>query len=401
MEESNPAMANRWKIGSGVCCRAIVAGGCCGAAIDGEVPALHGRNFPVPDLEIPMKTGIRVGGPASGGRDEFEAMLVFAQEAEKLGVDQAWSAEAWGMDAVTPLAYLAACTERMQLGTGIMQVCARTAASTAMTALSMQTVTNGRFLLGLGNSGPQVVEGLHGESFARPLTRMRETIEVIRMASRGEKLSLTGDRLVLPRPGGQGKALRLAHEPTPVPIYLATLAPRALEMTGELADGWLGTSFTPDAAEAHLAHIRKGAARAGRTLDDLRLSVGVMVGIGDDPDPLVEKQKPMMAFQLSAMGSPSMNFYNDAYARSGFAETCEEVRRLWLAGDRAAAIRAVPDEMVRATTLIGDEAYLRERIALYRDCGINDLTLHPIGSGPHERLDTLGTAVELIHQVCR
>ena len=348
-----------------------------------------------------MKTGIRVGGPASGGRDEFEAMLVFAQEAEKLGVDQAWSAEAWGMDAVTPLAYLAACTERMQLGTGIMQVCARTAASTAMTALSMQTVTNGRFLLGLGNSGPQVVEGLHGESFARPLTRMRETIEVIRMASRGEKLSLTGDRLVLPRPGGQGKALRLAHEPTPVPIYLATLAPRALEMTGELADGWLGTSFTPDAAEAHLAHIRKGAARAGRTLDDLRLSVGVMVGIGDDPDPLVEKQKPMMAFQLSAMGSPSMNFYNDAYARSGFAETCEEVRRLWLAGDRAAAIRAVPDEMVRATTLIGDEAYLRERIALYRDCGINDLTLHPIGSGPHERLDTLGTAVELIHQVCR
>ena len=135
-----------------------------------------------------MKVGIRVGGPASGGREEFEAMLVYAEEAEKLGVDQAWSAEAWGMDAITPLAFLAARTERLELGTGIMQVCARTPASTAMTALSMQTVSNGRFLLGLGNSGPQVVEGLHGEAFDRPLTRMRETIEVIRMASRGEKL---------------------------------------------------------------------------------------------------------------------------------------------------------------------------------------------------------------------
>ena len=346
-----------------------------------------------------MKTGIRVGGPASGGRDEFEAMLIFAQEAEKLGVDQAWSAEAWGMDAVSPLAFLAARTERMRLGTGIMQVCARTAASTAMTALSMQTVTGGRFVLGLGNSGPQVVEGLHGESFARPMTRMRETIEVIRMASRGEKLALAGDRVVLPRPGGQGKALRLAHEPTPVPIYLATLTPRGLEMTGALADGWLGTSFTPDAAEAHLAHLRKGAESAGRTLADLRLSVGVTVGIADDPAPLIEKQKPTLAFQLSAMGSPTTNFYNDAYARSGFAGPCEEVRRLWLGGDRRAAIRAVPDEMVRATTLIGDEAYIRSRIALYRDCGIQELTLHPMGRDSRERLDTLGAAVELVREV--
>jgi F420-dependent oxidoreductase-like protein len=327
-------------------------------------------------------------------------MLIFAQEAEKLGVDQAWSAEAWGMDAITPLAYLAARTERLQLGTGIMQVCARTAASTAMTALSMQTVTGGRFVLGLGNSGPQVVEGLHGEVFERPLIRMRETVEVVRMASRGEKLVLAGDRVVLPRPGGQGKALRLAHQAAEVPIYLATLAPRALEMTGALADGWLGTCFTPDAAEAHLAHLRRGAEKSGRTLADLRLCVDVTVGFADDPGALIERQKPALAFQLSAMGSPTVNFYNDAFVRAGFAEPCQEVRRLWLEGDRAGAIQAVPDAMVRATTLFGDEAHVRRRIALYRDSGIDELTLHPVGQGTEERLDTLGRAVELVHEVC-
>ena len=347
-----------------------------------------------------MRTGIRVGGPASGGRDEFEAMLVFAQEAEKLGVDQAWSAEAWGMDAISPLAFLAARTERMQLGTGIMQVCARTAASTAMTALSMQTVTGGRFVLGLGNSGPQVVEGLHGEPFERPLIRMRETIEIIRKASRGEKLVLAGDRVVLPRPGGQGKALRLAHEATDVPIFLATLAPRALEMTGALADGWLGTCFTPDVPEAHLAHLRRGAEKAGRSLDDIRLCVDVAVGFSSDAEALVQRQKPALAFQLSAMGSPTMNFYNDAYARAGFDEPCQAVRRLWLEGDRPGAIAAVPDAMVRATTLLGDEAYVRERLALYRDCGIAELTLHPVGRNDRDRLDTLGRALELVREVC-
>ena len=347
-----------------------------------------------------MKTGIRVGGPASGGRDEFEATLVYAQEAEKLGVDRAWSAEAWGMDALTPLAFLAARTRRIELGTGIMQVCARTPASTAMAALSMQTVSGGRFLLGLGNSGPQVVEGLHGQAFERPLTRMRETVEIVRMASRGEKLAFQGERVVLPRPGGQGKALRLAHEPAEVPIYLATLAPRALEMTGAIADGWMGTCFTPDAPDAHLAYLRRGAEKAGRKLEEMRLLVDVTVGFSDDPEPLIERQKPAVAFQLSAMGSPTVNFYNDALARSGFADACEEVRRIWLGGDRAGAARAVPDALVRATTVLGDEAYFRSRIELYRDCGINELTLRPMAPGASARLDVLGRAVELIHDVC-
>ncbi|MCH2170275.1 LLM class flavin-dependent oxidoreductase [Myxococcota bacterium] len=344
-----------------------------------------------------MKTAIRVGGPASGGREQFEATVELAIEAEKLGVDQAWSAEAWGMDAVAPLAYLAARTTRMHLGTGIMQVCARTPASTAMTAMTLATISHERFLLGLGNSGPQVVEGLHGQPFDRPLTRMRETVEIVRMACRGEKLQTDGGVFKLPRPGGQGKALRLAQPPMEVPIYLATLAPRALEMTGALADGWLGTSFTPDAPEAHLDSLRRGAESAGRTLGDLALSVDTTVAITDDPEPLIASQKVQLAFQLSAMGSPTLNFYNDAYARAGFQDACTEVRDLWLARKRDEAIRAVPDEMVWATTLIGDESRVRERIRKYRDAGITELMLHPIGADSAAQIETLGQAVEWVH----
>ena len=345
-----------------------------------------------------MKTAIRVGGAASGGGEQFEATLELAIEAEKLGVDQAWSAEAWGMDAVVPLAYLAARTQRMQLGTGIMQVCARTPASTAMTALAMATVTGGRFILGLGSSGPQVVEGLHGQPFERPVTRMRETVEVIRMACRGEKLQYEGREVVLPRPGGQGKALRLAQPPADVPIYLATLAPRGLELTGAIADGWLGTSFTPDAPEAHLEYLRRGADKAGRRLEDLELSVGASVAFTDDPAALFPAQKAGLAFQLSAMGSPTVNFYNDAYARAGFEDACVEVRNLWLAGKRGEAAAAVPDDMVQKTTLIGDEAHVRERIRLYRDAGIGALMLQPLGASATERLDVLGRAVELVRE---
>lgn len=343
-----------------------------------------------------MKTSIRVGGPNTGGREHFDSIVKLSIEAEKLGVDRAWSAEAWGMDAISPIAYIAARTSRLELGTGIMQVCARTPASTAMTALSMDTVTGGRFILGLGNSGPQVVEGLHGQPFDRPLTRMRETIEIVRMASRGEKLVHEGWAHPLPRPGGKGKPLRLALPPVDLPIHLATLTPRGLELTGELADGWLGTSFTPDAAEAHLEHLRRGAERAGRSLSDLSLGVNATVAITDDPEPLIRAQKPALAFQLSAMGSPTMNFYNDAYARSGFEDACREVRDIWLRGDREGAAAAVPDEMVWQTSLIGDEARVRERVRRYRDVGIGELMLHPMGRSTGDRLDVLGRAVEIV-----
>jgi F420-dependent oxidoreductase-like protein len=288
----------------------------------------------------------------------------------------------------------------MTLGTGIMQISARTPSMTAMTALTMATITGDRFVLGLGASGPQVVEGLQGQSFRKPLTRMRETIEIIRQAFRGEKLQYQGEHHVLPRPGGEGKPLRLAQPPNPdIPIWLATLSPRALELTGEVADGWLGTSFTPDAAEAHLAHLRRGAEKAGRTLDALTLCVGAAIAFTDDPEPLIQRAKPIMAFQLGAMGSAHTNFYNDAYKRSGFEDAATEVQQLWVAGKRAEAVKRVPDEMIVATTLFGDERSVRDRLGQYRDAGIDVFRIDPGGANASERLDTLGRAVDLIRQV--
>jgi len=299
-----------------------------------------------------MKTAIRVGGPTTGGRDQFEAMLTFAIEAEKLGVDQAWSAEAWGMDAIAPLAYLAARTQRLKLGTGIMQISARAPSMTAMTAMTMASISDDRFILGLGASGPQVVEGLHGVSFARPMSRMRETIEIIRRAFRGERLEYKGEHFVLPREGGEGKALRLAQPANPkIPIYLATLGPRSLELTGELADGWIGTSFTPEHAESFFQHIRVGAERAGRSLSDIDLQVGGAVAFGDDVERMVATRKRGLAFTLGAMGSPRHNFYNAAFRRGG--------RR-------------------------------------YRDAGVTTLMLQPEGATLSDRLDTLARAIDLV-----
>jgi F420-dependent oxidoreductase-like protein len=189
----------------------------------------------------------------------------YVTEAERLGVDFVWSHESWGLDAVTPLAFMAARTSRIRLGSGIMQAGTRTPALTAMTAMSLASMSNGRFALGLGVSGPQVIEGWHGLPFDRPVTRMRETVEIVRLALRGERVAYRGQVYELPLPGGEGKALRSSASPRPdVPIYLATLSPRSLEMTGEIADGWLGTSFMPDHARVFFDDLEVGA-RAGRS----------------------------------------------------------------------------------------------------------------------------------------
>ena len=348
-----------------------------------------------------MRTAIGVGGAASGRSRNFEPVASFTVEAEKLGVDAAWSAEAWGQDAIAPLAFLAARTSRMLLGTGIMQISARAPAMTAMSALTMAAISNDRFILGLGASGPQVVEGLHGRPFKRPLGRMRETIEIIRQAFAGEKLEYHGRDHELPLPGGQGKALRLSQPGNPnIPIYLATLSPKGLELTGELANGWLGTSFTPEHAEAHLQHLAAGAAKAGRSLSDIEIAVGGTIAFGDDVEQRVAELKPRMAFTLGAMGSATTNFYNDAFKRGGWKDAAIEVQRLWLDGRRDEAAQRVPDEMILQTSLLGNEAAVRERIRKYRDAGVNMLRLDPAGGNASERLDTLGRAIELVRQEC-
>jgi F420-dependent oxidoreductase-like protein len=349
-----------------------------------------------------MKIAIGFGGPASGRSRDFEQQVRFVCEAERLGVDSAWSAEAWGMDAVAPLAFLAARTQRLRLGTGIMQVSARAPSMTAMTALTLAALSGDRFLLGLGASGPQVVEGLHGVRFERPITRrLRETIEIVRMAFRGERLAYTGVHYRLPLPGGQGKALRLAQPANPrIPIYLATLSPAGLALCGELADGWLGTSFTPEHADAHLRHLARGAARAGRALADLDLCVGAAVGFAADPEPFIRQRKASLAFMLGAMGSASANFYNEAYRRGGYEDAALEVQRLWLAGQREAAAARVPDAMVLQTSMLGSEADVRARIRRYRDAGITTLRIEPLGESAAARLDTLGRAIDLVRAEC-
>lgn len=343
-----------------------------------------------------MRIAIAIGGAASGRRNDFEEQVSYVREAERLGVDVVWSAEAWGQDAVVPLAYLAAVTERVQLGSGIMQISARVPSMTAMTALTMATVSNDRFILGLGASGPQVVEGLNGQPFARPLERLREHVDIVRLAFAGEKLVYQGNQYVLPRPGGEGKALRLAQPGNPnIPIYLATLGPRALRYTGAAADGWVGTSFVPEAAEVLLGPIAEGAAAAGRDVRSLDLQAGGSVAFGDR-EQLLDRFRPGVAFPVGAMGSKQNNFYREAFVRAGFAEDCAEIARLWLDGKRDEAVARVPDQMVIGTTLVGSDAEVSQRIAAYRRAGITTLRVQPDGEDTTARIDTLARVIDLV-----
>jgi F420-dependent oxidoreductase-like protein len=280
----------------------------------------------------------------------------------------------------------------------VLQVGIRTPAAVAMAALSLAHLTDGRFLLGLGSSGPQVIEGLHGVPFARPLARMRETIAIVRAACAGEKLDFQGSEFNVPLLG-EARPMRLATEPAAVPIYVASLSPGMLRLTGEVADGWLGTSFVPEGAAAYFDPLREGASSAGRTLAALDICQGAEVAFAADEaalDGMVAARKKELAFSLGGMGSASTNFYNDAYSRQGWADVAAEVRALWQAGSRDAAASLVTDEMVLATTLIGTEEMVRARLLVWRDAGVTTVRLYPAGETLDAKLATLGRAIELV-----
>ena len=342
-----------------------------------------------------MKTSVSLG---AYGRTGIKDLTEYVQIAERLGVNSVWSAEAWGTDAVTSLAYLAGQTEKIRLGTGIMQISARVPSMTAMTALSLNDISDGRFTLGLGVSGPQVVEGLHGASYKAPLSRLRETVEILRMAFRGEKLAFEGKYHMLPRQGGEGKAIRLNHRPAEIPIFLATLAPKSLEFTGAAADGWLGTSFSPDYADAHLAHIREGAQKAGRTMADIELHVGCQVEIGQNVEEIIDSKRPGVAFQMGAMGSAQTNFYNDAFKRAGFTDDALAIQKLWIEGKRDEAAKRVPDEMVTKFGAFGTPEMVKARFKQYEDVGISSLSLRIDQEAPQkERIETLEKVMDLVN----
>lgn len=345
-----------------------------------------------------MKLAIEIGRVEP---DTLERTTQWVQHAEKLGVAMAFSAEAWWSDAVTPLAYLADKTERIQLATGIMQVTARTPAMAAMTALTLHDLTDGRFILGLGASGPQVVEGLHGVRFNPALSRMRETVDICRMIFAGEKVRHDGKVFKLPLPDSEGKPIRIAHEPADIPIYLATLGPNALRFTGAAANGWLGTSFSPDQPDAHLAYIKEGAENAGRPLSDIDLCVSVRVEIGDDVQGMIERRKPAVAFNMGGMGSAQTNFYNDAFKRAGFEEDAKAVQALWLEGKRDDAARRVPDAMVIEFQALGTREMVRERLRKYRDVGVTTVKLGLDSAGPlgPARFELLENIVDLMEEI--
>src|SRR5580658_7996110 len=322
---------------------------------------------------------------ASGG--DWAQTVEFVREAEKLGLDICWVAEAWGAEAPSVLGYLAARTSRLLLGSGIIQLGTRTPMAIARAAITLSNISGGRFLLGLGASGPAVIEGLHGVAFGRPVTRMRETVEIVRMAASGDPVSFAGQEYTIPLPGGQGRAMRLSMRASyPIPVYLATLGPAMLRLTGEVADGWLGTSFVPEGA-------------AGRSRASLDVCQGAEVAFAADDRALgamVAARKRGLAFSLGGMGTASANFYNDAYSRQGWAEIAAAVRERWQAGDRDGAAGLVSDEMVLATTLIGTEDMVRERLRVWRDAGVDTVRLYPAGDTLALRLATLGRALDLV-----
>ena len=324
--------------------------------------------------------------------------VAFVGDAERLGADTVWAPEFWAGDAFTPLAYLAASTSTIRLATGIAQLGARTPAMLAMSALSMHALSGGRFVLGLGTSGPQVIEGWHGVAFDRPVQRTRETIEIVRMVSSGERLDYHGKLYTLPLPGGEGRSIRSLMPPAHIPIYVASLGPANLRLTGELANGWLGNSFFPETAEVFLDPIREGATAAGRDIADLDLTVSVGVEFTDDVEGAGRRHAAGYAFTFGAMGSATTNFYNNAFARQGFGDDVAAVRQLWLAGDTDAARRRVPTDIGLRTNLIGTDDMIRARLRLYRDAGVTSLRAGLKGD-PTQQLDDLAHLLDLVRDI--
>jgi F420-dependent oxidoreductase-like protein len=322
----------------------------------------------------------------------------FVREAERLGATSVWVPETWGQDALTPLAYLAGQTAAFRLGTSVVQLGARSPANLAMSAMSLQMLSGGRFRLGVGVSGPQVMEGWHGVRFRSPLAATRETIEIVRTISRGDRLLHQGRVYQLPLPGGPGRALRSPLTPVAMPVYVAALGPRNLELTGELADGWIGNTFLPEQAPVFLDRLAAGAARAGRDLAELDLVIPVAVEFTDDAEAAARRHASGYAFTIGAMGTRGQNFYNDALTRQGFGDDVRAVQELWLSGRRDEAAARVPAEIGRATNLLGTPAMVRDRLRLYREAGIG--TLQAKLDGDHAtRLDTLAQLVELVREV--
>ncbi|MFF4371024.1 LLM class F420-dependent oxidoreductase [Streptomyces sp. NPDC001594] len=343
-----------------------------------------------------MRLGINLGYWGAGMDADN---LAVAQEADRLGYDVCWAAEAYGSDAATVLAWVAAQTERIDVGSAIFQIPARQPAMTAMTAATLDSLTKGRFRLGLGVSGPQVSEGWYGVKFDKPLARTREYVEIVRKAMSRERLSYDGEHWTLPLPGGPGKPLKLTvHPERPhIPLYIAAIGPKNLEQTGEIADGAL--LIFPAAEhleETALRHIRAGRAKAGLTMDGFDVCPTVPLAVGEDVNALADMFRPYTALYVGGMGSPKQNFYNQLAQRMGYEKEAAEIQAKYLGGDKTAAAAAVPHSLIDSTTLLGSVERIADGMRAYADAGVTTLTLAPAGFTLDERLTALRAGTEAL-----
>ena len=358
-------------------------------------PACRGRCPPAPeapgtegDLPYahPMKLGVSVGywGLGLTAADQLQIALA----AESLGYDSIWTAEAYGSDAATVLAWLAAGTKSIKLGSGIFQIPARSAAMTAMTAATIDNLSGGRMLLGLGTSGPQVSEGFHGVRFARQLQRTREYVAVLRLALSRQKIEFHGETLELPLPEGPGKALKLTIRPVQdkIPIFLAVLGPKNVALAGEIADGWLPVFFSPEHTRALRVPLEEGARRANRSLDDFRICPSVNVMISDDLENARNAMRPILALYIGGMGSREQNFYNRLVSSYGFEDAAAKVQELYLAGQKTEAMFALPDELIDLVSIVGPPARVKAKLRDFADAGVDTLICWPVMPDQEERL---------------
>lgn len=344
-----------------------------------------------------MRLALGVGYWGAGISPEDQLAIV--KEADRLGYHSIWVAEAYGSDAVTVLTWFAAHTKDVQLASGILQMSARAPAMTAMTAATLDALSGGRFILGLGLSGPQVVEGWYGLSYKRPLARTREYIEIVRTILKREgPLTYEGDVYKLPLPDSEGKALKLIIHPirSDLPIYLAAIGPKNVALAGELADGWLPAFFSPDFMDEFMPSLEEGARRAGRKVEEIDIAPNAAVAIGDDLSTCYDWVRPAYALYIGGMGSKKHNFYNTLATRYGFGEQAQKVQELFLSGDRIGAMQAVPEDLIDATAIVGPPDRIAERIKRYEAAGVTTLIVNPAAGTHEERVAILETLKEIV-----
>ncbi|MCX6370859.1 MAG: LLM class F420-dependent oxidoreductase [Solirubrobacterales bacterium] len=344
-----------------------------------------------------MKLGVHIGYWGLGLTSEDQLEIV--QEAERLGYDSVWAAEAYGSDTATVLGWLAGQTSTIRLGSGIFQMPGRSAAMTAMTAATLDQISNGRMILGIGSSGPQVSEGWHGVRFGKQLARTRDYVAVLRMALARERLEYSGETLELPLPDGPGKALKLTIGTVQdqVPIYIAAIGPKNTQLTGEIADGVIPTLFSPEHVAVMRDELQIGVDRAGngKTLADIDIAPTVQVYVSDNLEDARNLMRPFIGLYVGGMGSREQNFYNQLVRRYGFEDAAQEVQDLYLDGKKDEAMAALPDELIDMVAICGPADHVRERIAAYRDAGVGTLGVSPVAFTREERITQLRLIAEL------